>query len=165
MISFTTGSANSALGFLSMSKTTTGDQNAAFGNAALGGLVSGNYNVAIGSNSGGEISDNSALSGADDSIFIGTNTRANANGESNQIVIGNYVTGGGTNTVSIGNNGITDNYFNGDVHADGFRLNALQAPPASASAAGTTGEIRIDANFIYVCVATNTWVRAPLSSW
>ena len=30
---------------------------------------------------------------------------------------------------------------------------------------GTTGEICWDNDYIYVCVATNTWKRAGLSSW
>jgi len=37
--------------------------------------------------------------------------------------------------------------------------------PASAAAAGTTGTIAWDTNYIYVCVATNTWKRAALSTW
>jgi hypothetical protein len=36
--------------------------------------------------------------------------------------------------------------------------------PASGSA-GTEGEIRVDTNYIYVCVAANTWKRAALSSY
>ncbi len=39
------------------------------------------------------------------------------------------------------------------------------AAPASASATGTAGEVRYDSGFIYVCVATDTWVRAALTSW
>ena len=37
--------------------------------------------------------------------------------------------------------------------------------PASATAAGTAGEIAWDASYIYVCTATNTWKRAALSTW
>ena len=37
--------------------------------------------------------------------------------------------------------------------------------PASASATGTAGEIAWDANYLYVCTATNTWKRAALSTW
>ena len=44
-------------------------------------------------------------------------------------------------------------------------LAALNTAPASASAAGTTGEIRFTADYIYVCTATNTWKRAALSTW
>lgn len=51
------------------------------------------------------------------------------------------------------------------VRATQYRLSALNTAPASATATGTLGEIRIDANYIYVCTATNTWVRASLSTW
>jgi len=37
--------------------------------------------------------------------------------------------------------------------------------PASASANGTTGDISFDVNYVYVCVATNTWKRAALATW
>jgi hypothetical protein len=37
--------------------------------------------------------------------------------------------------------------------------------PASSSAACTAGQISVDANYVYVCTATNTWKRAALSSW
>lgn len=46
-----------------------------------------------------------------------------------------------------------------------FRLSALNTAPASATATGTLGEIRIDASFIYVCTATNTWKRSAISTW
>ena len=46
-----------------------------------------------------------------------------------------------------------------------YKLSALNTAPASATATGTTGEIRIDANYIYVCTATNTWKRTALSTW
>jgi hypothetical protein len=37
--------------------------------------------------------------------------------------------------------------------------------PASATAAGTAGTICWDANYIYVCTATNTWKRTAISTW
>lgn len=37
--------------------------------------------------------------------------------------------------------------------------------PASAKATGTPGQWWYDANYWYVCIATNTWVRAPLATW
>jgi hypothetical protein len=46
-----------------------------------------------------------------------------------------------------------------------LRIANTSNAPASATATGTTGEVRIDQNFIYVCVNTNTWKRAALSSW
>ena len=37
--------------------------------------------------------------------------------------------------------------------------------PASATAAGTAGQIRWDEGHIYVCTATNTWKRVAISTW
>ena len=37
--------------------------------------------------------------------------------------------------------------------------------PASATAAGTAGQVAADASYLYVCVATNTWRRTALSAW
>lgn len=46
------------------------------------------------------------------------------------------------------------------------KLVVLSPPvPASAAATGTKGEIAYDTNYIYVCVATDTWKRAALSTW
>jgi hypothetical protein len=39
------------------------------------------------------------------------------------------------------------------------------ATPASSSAPCTTGQIGADANFVYVCVATNHWKRSALGSF
>lgn len=51
-----------------------------------------------------------------------------------------------------------------DVNADTVRVRTARTP-ASASATGATGEICWDANYIYVCTATNTWKRTALSTW
>jgi hypothetical protein len=51
-----------------------------------------------------------------------------------------------------------------DVNADTVRVRTARTP-ASASATGATGEICWDANYIYVCTATNTWKRSALSTW
>ena len=37
--------------------------------------------------------------------------------------------------------------------------------PATSSSAGVTGQIQWDSNYIYVCVAPNTWKRANISTW
>jgi len=36
---------------------------------------------------------------------------------------------------------------------------------ASATATGTTGDIVHDTNYIYVCIATNTWKRVAITTW
>lgn len=37
--------------------------------------------------------------------------------------------------------------------------------PSTASDKGTPGQIAYDSDYIYVCVAANTWRRAALSTW
>jgi hypothetical protein len=77
------------------------------------------------------------------------------------------------NVFSTGNvsvNNTTDDTVNrlqvtGSVKADQYRLSALNTAPASATATGTLGEIRWDANFMYVCTATNTWKRSAIATW
>ena len=51
-----------------------------------------------------------------------------------------------------------------DVADDKIRIRSPRTP-ASATASGGQGEIAWDANYVYVCVATNAWRRAPLSTW
>lgn len=46
-----------------------------------------------------------------------------------------------------------------------LRLETASAP-ASATATGSAGEIRWDGSgYLYLCIATNTWVRAQLATW
>jgi hypothetical protein len=39
------------------------------------------------------------------------------------------------------------------------------AAPASATATGITGQIAWDADYIYICTATNTWKRVAIATW
>ena len=50
------------------------------------------------------------------------------------------------------------------VNGDRIRVGTAKTP-ASASATGTAGEICWDANYIYVCTATNTWKRTAIATW
>jgi hypothetical protein len=50
------------------------------------------------------------------------------------------------------------------VNDDRIRVGTAKTP-ASASATGTAGEIAWDANYIYVCTATNTWKRTAITTW
>lgn len=72
---------------------------------------------------------------------------------------GNYPLEFATNgTVRASISGAGNVTFNGDV-----RL--ATRTPASASATGTTGTVAWDANYLYVCTATDTWKRAALATW
>jgi hypothetical protein len=45
-------------------------------------------------------------------------------------------------------------------------LHRLQGTaPATTGATGTAGDIRYDADYIYVCTAANTWKRAAIATW
>jgi len=51
-----------------------------------------------------------------------------------------------------------------DINADTLRLRSTRTP-AAADAAGEAGECCWDADYLYLCVATNTWKRTPLTTW
>lgn len=54
----------------------------------------------------------------------------------------------------------------GNVTLQGNTIRVVNSrTPASATAAGTTGEICWDASYIYVCTATNTWRRIAHATW
>ncbi|NBQ17052.1 hypothetical protein EBU24_01925 [bacterium] len=71
--------------------------------------------------------------------------------------------------VAIGTNTASDPGYKLDVagtaRATQFQLSALNTAPATATSTGTLGEIRIVNGAIYVCVATNTWQRALLTTF
>ena len=39
------------------------------------------------------------------------------------------------------------------------------AAPATATSAGKAGQIAFDATHLYVCIATNTWIRATFATF
>ena len=52
----------------------------------------------------------------------------------------------------------------GVTQTDQLRLTDSNVP-SSATDTGTAGDIAIDANYIYICTAANTWKRAAISTW
>lgn len=51
----------------------------------------------------------------------------------------------------------------GDIQTNSLQV--ASQTPASANATGTTGEITWDSQYIYVCIATDTWRRVAISVW
>lgn len=51
-----------------------------------------------------------------------------------------------------------------DVASDTIRIRTAKTP-ASATDTGTTGTVCWDSGYVYVCVGTNSWKRAALSTW
>jgi hypothetical protein len=69
-------------------------------------------------------------------------------------------------TISTINNGETLSSVRSKLNANFSSLNGkteLVSAPASATASGVVGQVAIDTTYIYICTATNTWVRAPLA--
>jgi hypothetical protein len=46
-----------------------------------------------------------------------------------------------------------------------LRLGTFNPPPTSATDTGTAGEVRWDANYLYLCIATDTWRRTVHETW
>lgn len=112
LYSNTTGSFNTANGNQALYSNTTGSYNTANGMEALRSNTTGSYNTANGTNAGRYFgSSTSPLTLINNSVFIGMNSRANANNETNEIVIGYEALGKGSNTATIGNSSLTGLYL------------------------------------------------------
>lgn len=42
---------------------------------------------------------------------------------------------------------------------------SIASVPATAASTGTAGQIAYDGSWLYVCVATDTWLRAAIATW
>lgn len=74
-------------------------------------------------------------------------------------------TGTGSKTAAVTINSSQTVTVAGTLQTQGAFLLQGTSAPASASATGTAGSIAIDGNYIYVCIAANTWKRAAISTW
>jgi len=80
--------------------------------------MTGSSNISIGESSGRFIANGSTQNEiTNESVFLGNNTKALANNQTNQIVIGDNATGAGSNTVTLGNTSITSTILRGTVTA------------------------------------------------
>lgn len=114
-------------------------------NIVSGASFTGNLNLANNANFNGTVS-----------IAAG----ATASGSTKTVNIGTAGLSGSISNVNIGSTtGASNTTFGGNV------IFAKTATPASATATGTTGTIVWDANYVYVCTATNTWKRTAISTW
>jgi hypothetical protein len=149
---------NTGIGLYAGTDLTVGYGNVLLGYRAGENLTSGAYN-----------------------ILIGYHIDAPAIGTGNYMSIGNLIFGSGIDgigtTPSSGNIGIgiatpgTKLDVNGGVTASSFTATGYEFMVATSSTVTTATDactaraIRYDADFIYVCVAANTWKRAALASW
>ena len=116
----TSGQGNTAIGYNALENKTTTNFNTAVGNNSLGNITSGFRNTAVGNDAGKFILDGTTANAtAQNSVFIGDEAKAKADGETNQIVIGQGAIGNGPNTATLGNDSVTETYLKGDVKTAG----------------------------------------------
>ena len=172
---------NTGTGNVALATNTSGTNNSAFGAGALATIGSGNDNTALGYLAGAFDAGSNPLTNLTSGIFIGANTKANASGDTNEIVIGAGVTGLGSNTVVIGDMNITKTALNGKVgigttdpksalQVNGGVQVADDMDTATANKVGTL-RYRTDSNHSYVemCVQTGAssyaWVIIHQETW
>lgn len=139
----TTGIDNVSIGRNSLFSSITGSSNTSIGTNSLAHIIIGGGNVALGVEAGRRKSNNSNLTDATSSIFIGNDSRASGETQTNQIVIGNNAVGLGSNTTVIGNSSTTLFRPYGNVLIDGsltattISATTYQNLPVSALTEGT----------------------------
>jgi hypothetical protein len=132
LYSLTSGNANTAIGAYAMQSTTTGGNNTAIGyntllncsgnyNAALGHYAlytntSGIYNTGLGAFAGQYIANGITSNLTSDyCVYVGADTKALADNDQNETVIGYGATGAGSNTATLGSTANLRVVLNGSV--------------------------------------------------
>ena len=95
--------------------------------------------------------------GSNGGFAFGTTTHAGQN-STVEVMLGKH-----SATAAEINNGTSGTFR--DLVLRNLRISAPTLVPASASATGSEGQIAWDANYIYVCTATNTWKRVAIATW
>ncbi|MBO9586639.1 MAG: hypothetical protein J7574_20930 [Flavobacterium sp.] len=165
---------NTAIGASAGSAIRTGSDNVLIGGdipiATNSGLINGNKNIEIGRL-------NNLHQTGDNNVFIGwasspTSTLSNniiiSDGagniairktNTNQLLAPTLtkalVTSGGTTSL------VNKEYADSNLPT----MTTLNVAPTSATATGVKGDIRIDNDYVYICVNTNTWKRSALTAW
>ncbi len=79
---------------------------------------------------------------------------------------GDYLKANNTRIKSDGSIGIGTATTTGALDVNDNRIRVRTAKtPSSATDTGNQGDICWDANFVYICTATNTWKRVAIGSW
>jgi len=149
----TLGYQNAAFGNLSLYTNSTGYQNSCFGFMAGFYNITGYQNIFIGRNSGNYLANGiTHHENGNNSIFIGDSCRANADSETNQIIIGSGAIGNGSNTVTVGNTSIIKTVLRGNVGVgtvsptSGLQVAGL--PTYASNAAALSGGLTVGAFYL-----------------
>ncbi len=140
LYSNTTGNNNSAVGMQALYSNATGDNNTAVGTRALYHNTAGS-STALGFEAGRHINAGTPLNSVSNSVFLGNDTRALADGDANTIVIGAGARGLGSNTAVLGNSSIAATRLQGRVGVGADPTTAtgdaqVQITPAAAANEG-----------------------------
>jgi hypothetical protein len=154
LYSNTTGSSNTANGYAALSNNTTGLSNTANGASALYSNTTGGFNTALGTLAGAYITGGINLNTVtSNSVFLGTGTKALADSQTNQIVIGYNAVGLGSNTAILGNSSITTTRLQG-----GIEINASDTTITRAEA----GRIAVEGVNVVTTSSTDTLTNKTL---
>jgi hypothetical protein len=162
----TTGLNNTANGTNSLQNNTIGNSNSAYGVQSLLNNISGSGNISVGRDSGRFIADGTtALTIIGNSVFLGVDSRAAADNQTNQIVIGHTAIGLGSNTTVIGNSSTTfgrwfGNLLVGTSTNAGFALDVNGTARVQGSVANALTVQRTTATsniYIRYQNSTNSW--------
>jgi hypothetical protein len=78
--------------------------------------------------------------------------------------VSDITSSGGYVTVTI-TGGVGATGSTGGFGPTGPSVTVSGVPPGSSGAAGVTGDLALDSDWLYVCVATDTWKRTALTGW
>ena len=166
----TTGVQNTAVGRFTMFSNTTGSQNTAIGVRAIQGNVGGNDNTALGYVAGYFIADGTtAVTTTNQSVFIGASSKALADSQTNQIVIGYNAIGLGSNSVVLGNSSVTltalrGNVLIGTTTDSGFKLDVVGTARISGAVSLTSSLTVTSASAMGSSLAVGTFSPAVASA-
>ena len=131
---------------------------------------SANRHIVFKANDNGTIKEGLRLDGAVPEVVVNQQGPASPGGstlvdfrvESNNNTHMFFVSGS-TNQVGVG---VSDpaNGVSLDISGSAIRLRD-SSTPASTSAPGVPGEIRWDADYIYVCIGIDSWKRVAIAAW
>ena len=133
---------NISIGYQSLYNNTVGDYNVAVGTETLYSVndPSGHKNVGVGYRAGLFIANGSTeFTSGSSNVFIGAHAYPNAINDSNEVGIGANAIGKGSNTVTIGDDIVTDIYLSEDVGATVLTGNVS----GSAASTGSFGTLKL----------------------
>jgi len=129
-------------------------------------IIAGTYLSAADSSFIGFTSSRSIFKSSADGVFQLYNNAATSGISLDFATDGTLKVRNKTNTASTGNLDIGGTLaVTSSSTLTGGLILPTSTTPASASAAGVAGTVCRDADYIYVCTATNTWKRVAISTW